>query len=111
MGILWTILIGFIAGILAKFLVPGDPNLRASSRDHFGNRWSLRRDLPWSGSRLVSSRRGSRTYWRDRGRHPYSVNLGLHRIEAPNAIARFGDTDTARRNPSRMREPIHSLAR
>ena len=24
MGILWTILIGFIAGILAKFLVPGD---------------------------------------------------------------------------------------
>jgi hypothetical protein len=31
MGILWTILFGFIAGILAKFLVPGDPNLRASS--------------------------------------------------------------------------------
>jgi uncharacterized membrane protein YeaQ/YmgE (transglycosylase-associated protein family) len=24
MGILWTILIGFIAGILSKFLVPGD---------------------------------------------------------------------------------------
>lgn len=24
MGILWTILIGFVAGIVAKFLVPGD---------------------------------------------------------------------------------------
>ena len=24
MGILWTILIGFIAGILAKFITPGD---------------------------------------------------------------------------------------
>jgi uncharacterized membrane protein YeaQ/YmgE (transglycosylase-associated protein family) len=24
MGILWTILIGFIAGIIAKFVVPGD---------------------------------------------------------------------------------------
>jgi uncharacterized membrane protein YeaQ/YmgE (transglycosylase-associated protein family) len=24
MGILWTIIIGFIAGVIAKFLVPGD---------------------------------------------------------------------------------------
>jgi uncharacterized membrane protein YeaQ/YmgE (transglycosylase-associated protein family) len=24
MGILWTILIGFVAGIVAKFIVPGD---------------------------------------------------------------------------------------
>ena len=24
MGIIWTILIGFVAGIIAKFLVPGD---------------------------------------------------------------------------------------
>jgi uncharacterized membrane protein YeaQ/YmgE (transglycosylase-associated protein family) len=24
MGILWTIIIGFIAGVLAKFLMPGD---------------------------------------------------------------------------------------
>jgi len=28
MGILWTILIGFIAGIIAKLITPGDPKPR-----------------------------------------------------------------------------------
>ena len=26
MGIIWTVLIGFVAGIIAKFLVPGNSN-------------------------------------------------------------------------------------
>ena len=26
MGIIWTILIGFIAGVIAKFIMPGDKN-------------------------------------------------------------------------------------
>ena len=26
MGIIWTILIGFVAGVIAKFLMPGDNN-------------------------------------------------------------------------------------
>ena len=32
MGILWTIVIGFIAGVVAKFVTPGDTtNLKALS--------------------------------------------------------------------------------
>jgi len=30
MGILWTIIIGFVAGIIAKFIMPGDNELQAS---------------------------------------------------------------------------------
>jgi uncharacterized membrane protein YeaQ/YmgE (transglycosylase-associated protein family) len=47
MGTLWTILIGFVAGLLAKLITPGD---NEPSGFHRG---SIRRDLPRAGSRLV----------------------------------------------------------
>ena len=30
MGILWTIIIGFVAGVIAKFIMPGDKSRPAS---------------------------------------------------------------------------------
>ena len=30
MGIIWTIIIGFVAGVIAKFIMPGDNEPRAS---------------------------------------------------------------------------------
>ena len=91
MSILWTILIGFIAGVIAKFVVPGDKHEpQGYPHHHLRDRRSLRRNLPRPGSRLVSSRRRSRTDWRDRGRYPHSISLGLHRVEASNALARLG---------------------
>ena len=31
MGIIWTIIIGFIAGVIAKFIMPGNPMSRRGS--------------------------------------------------------------------------------
>ena len=55
MGILWTIVIGFVAGIIAKFLHPG-PNgtLWVYLDNHPGHRWSLPGDIPRSSPWLVS---------------------------------------------------------
>ena len=83
MWIIWTIVIGFVAGVLAKFLNPRRYTRTSGLHPHntLGYRRSLRNDLPWSGSRLVSRRPGHRVFWRDSGRSPNFVGVGLHRIQ------------------------------
>jgi hypothetical protein len=54
MSILWTILIGFVAGVLAKLITPGDNEPQWFYPDHNpGHRGSIRRKLFGTGSRLV----------------------------------------------------------
>jgi hypothetical protein len=55
MSILWTIIIGFVAGIIAKLLHPG-PNEPSGFilNDDSRNRGCVRRYLPRAGNRLVS---------------------------------------------------------
>jgi hypothetical protein len=57
MSIIWTIIIGFVAGVIAKFITPGDNEpsgfvLTDDPRDHR----CLCRHLPGTGDRLVSRR-------------------------------------------------------
>ena len=57
MGILWTIIIGFIAGLIAKFIVPG--NREPSGfilTTVLGIVGAFVASLPGSGPRLVSAR-------------------------------------------------------
>ena len=57
MGILWTILIGFVAGVLAKLITPGDNEPSGFYPDHDPRHcWRIRRHLFGTGSRLVSGR-------------------------------------------------------
>src|SRR5215213_10757928 len=54
MGIIWTIVIGFIAGVIAKFLMPGkNEPARVHSHNHPGYRRRHRCHLSRSGSGLV----------------------------------------------------------
>ena len=54
MGIIWTIVIGFVAGIVAKFLHPG-PNEPSGFNldDHSRDRRSILGDLYWASTGLV----------------------------------------------------------
>jgi hypothetical protein len=52
MGFIWTIVIGFIAGVIANFLMPG-PN--EPQGNHPWNHWCVRGDVSGSGNWLVSS--------------------------------------------------------
>ena len=57
MGILWTILIGFVAGVLAKLITPGDNEPSGFHPDYnSGHCWRIRRHLFRTSSRLVSCR-------------------------------------------------------
>ena len=79
MGILWTILIGFIAGVLAKLITPGDNEPSGLYPDHnSGDRWRIRGHLPGPGSRLVSSRPGCWPHWCDRRGYHRATNLGSY---------------------------------
>ena len=82
MWIVWTIVIGFVAGVLAKFITPGDRHEPQGFilTTVLGNRRRVRRHLPWPGSRLVSRRPVNRVYWRDAGCNPYPNSVGLDRI-------------------------------
>jgi hypothetical protein len=55
MGIIWTILIGLIAGVIAKFIMPGDNEPRGFIHGDLGYRRCGRGNLPWSSARLVSA--------------------------------------------------------
>ena len=88
MWIVWTIVIGFVAGVLAKFITPGDRHEPQGFDSHnsLGNRRRVRRHLPWPGSRLVSRRPEYRIHWRDLGRRSNSISVGLYRVEESNAV-------------------------
>ena len=77
MWILWTIVIGFIAGVLAKFVTPGDT--------HEPQGFILTTLLGIAGAFVATylgqaRRSGYRAYWRDPGRNPNPIGVGLHRI-------------------------------
>ena len=54
MGILLTIIIGFVAGIIAKFLYPGPTNRKALSHNHPRHRGCICSDVHRPGLGLVS---------------------------------------------------------
>jgi uncharacterized membrane protein YeaQ/YmgE (transglycosylase-associated protein family) len=54
MSILWTIIIGFIVGLIAKFIMPGNKYTDGFySNDDFGNRGCVRRHLSGPSCRVV----------------------------------------------------------
>jgi hypothetical protein len=56
MSILWTILIGFIAGVLAKLITPGSNETQSFILTTILDRRRVRCHLPGTSARLVSSR-------------------------------------------------------
>ena len=88
MWIIWTIVIGFIAGVLAKFVTPGDRHepqgFILTTALGIGGAFVM--TLPWSGSRLVSRRPEYRIHWRDLGRRSNSISVGFHRVEESSAL-------------------------
>jgi hypothetical protein len=60
MSVLWTIIIGFVAGVIAKFLYPGDKYERP-------------------GGRVISSWPGRRFHWGNRWRDHNPGSVGVHR--------------------------------
>ena len=62
MGILWTIIIGFIAGVIAKFLMPGPNEPSGFILTAILASWADRRHLPRSGCGVVPRGRA----WTDR---------------------------------------------
>ena len=86
MWILWTIVIGFVAGVLAKFITPGDAT-RLHPYHSPGNRRRIRHDLPWPSPRLVPRRTEHGIYWGDTGRYPYPIGVGRHRIKEANSLS------------------------
>ena len=92
MWILWTIVIGFVAGVLAKFLTPGDTHEPQGFilTTLLGIAGAFVMTYLRSGSRLVSRRPGDRVYWRDPGRNPNPIGVGLHRIKETKPLIRYG---------------------
>ena len=59
MGLIWTLIIGLLAGIVAKLPDAGaGPGRGVHHHDAAGRRRGVRRDLPRPGGRLVPGRRG-----------------------------------------------------
>ena len=80
MGILWIILIGFVAGLIARFVVPGPNNPSGFILTVvLGIAGSFLRDLYRSGDRLVSSRPGSRFHRRNCRRRPCTLYMASAR--------------------------------
>jgi uncharacterized membrane protein YeaQ/YmgE (transglycosylase-associated protein family) len=55
MGIIWTIIIGFVAGVIAKLIMPGKNEPSGFILTTIlGYCWSFPGDLPRAGPRIVS---------------------------------------------------------
>jgi|SoiMethySBSTD1v2_1073268.scaffolds.fasta_scaffold38048_7 hypothetical protein len=74
MHILWIILIGFVAGVLAKLVTPGDNEPQGFILTTV---LGIVGALPWSGHRVVRPGSKCGTHWSGRGRSTYTVGLGL----------------------------------
>ena len=75
MGILWVIIIGFVAGLIARWLAPGPNNPVGSSDHRTRHRRSLRSDIYRSGRRLVPTGPGRRPDRSDPRRRRCAVRL------------------------------------
>ena len=73
MHIIGTIIIGFVAGVIAKLVTPGDHEPRGGR-----HRRRLRGDLPRAGGRLVWARPECRFYRSYRGRGDHTSGLGTY---------------------------------
>ena len=80
MGIIWTIIIGFVAGLIAKFVLPGRDSAAGVYLDdpsrHSG---SFRCNIRWPSNRLVPSWRGRWAHWSRRRRNHRLGGVGLFR--------------------------------
>ena len=80
MSILWTIIIGFVAGVIAKLLYPGNQSEPTGlSGDRARDCWSFCSNIPWPGSRVVSSWPERGFHWSNRWRNPSSGGVGVYR--------------------------------
>jgi hypothetical protein len=91
MGILWIILIGVVAGVVARLLAPGPPAFRIPADDGAGDRRRVRRHLHRAGCRLVSPGSGRGVHRGDTGRDHRAVHLELDRRIASDALKQAGD--------------------
>ena len=83
LNLLWTILIGFVAGVIAKLVTPG------STYEPQGFILTAALGiLPRTGPWLVSGWSGSRLHRQHRGRSGHSAGMGIYR-EPPHVIARL----------------------
>jgi uncharacterized membrane protein YeaQ/YmgE (transglycosylase-associated protein family) len=80
-SILWTIIIGFVAGVIAKFITPGDKEPQGFILTTvLGIIGAF--DLYRTGRRLVSGSEG-RFYRCHRGRSDHLVDMGIPRPPTP----------------------------
>ena len=88
MWIIWTIVIGFIAGVLAKFVTPGDRHepqgFILTTALGIGGAFVM----TYLGQALGWYQEGQSTgfHWRDLGRRSNSISVGLYRVEESNAL-------------------------
>ena len=98
MSIIWTIIIGFVAGIVAKFLHPGSSNepsgfILTAALGIIGARSDLSRTGDW----LVPRRRRGRLHRRGRGGHHRACCLGLLSSETTKVARATGLTHSCHR--------------
>jgi uncharacterized membrane protein YeaQ/YmgE (transglycosylase-associated protein family) len=79
LSLLWTILIGFIAGVIAKFVTPGD------THEPQGFILTTALGIARTGRRLVSGWSRSRLHRQHRGCSAYSAGMGIYR-EPPRLV-------------------------
>ena len=75
--IIGTIIIGFVAGVIAKLVTPGDKEPQGFTNNDPWHRWRLR-DLPRAGHWLVWAGPERGVYWSYRGRSAHTVGLGIY---------------------------------
>jgi hypothetical protein len=103
MHILWTIIIGFVAGVIAKLIHsgPNEPTGFILTTISWHRR-RVRRDIPRAGDRLVSCRRRDRVYRLNSWSCDRSTGVGLCCPPGATRIARLSGLLTSG-------EPTHRL--
>jgi hypothetical protein len=83
MSILWTIIIGFVAGVIE--ILSSWQQVRAQGvyfDNPAGDCWSLCSNIPWPSGRVVSSRPNRRFHRRNRWRDHSLGSVGDHRTSS-----------------------------
>jgi uncharacterized membrane protein YeaQ/YmgE (transglycosylase-associated protein family) len=89
MSLIWTIIIGFITGVIAKFITPGDNERQACILTTIlGIVGAFVGHLSGPGFGLTPRRSGGRPHWRNRWRGDRVGRLGIDRwTAAANGVA------------------------
>ena len=79
MHFIWTIIIGFVAGLIARAVTPGDKGPQGFILNGGPwNHWRARGNLPRAGHWLVWVGSECRLYRRYRRRSAHTVGLGIY---------------------------------